>query len=70
MIEFIKPGHLGSIRYFNQLFVTPIQNGSKQHADEYDKSYMNERSYVLFKLLEPIVHASFSIYIFYVYALF
>lgn len=43
------------------LFETPIQYGLRPTADEKDIISMQERSYVLFKKLEPIVHVSSSV---------
>lgn len=56
MIQFIRRGFLGNLRSFTQLFITIIQNGMKPKAVEYEKSTMRERSYILFKQSEPIVH--------------
>lgn len=55
MVNFVKPGLLGSLKEFRNRFVNPITNG--QHIDSTDKDVkiMKKRSHVLHEMLSGFV---------------
>lgn len=55
MVEFVKPGLLGTLGEFRNRFMNPILNG--QHADstDFDVLLMKKRAHVLHDMLKGFV---------------
>uniref|UniRef100_A0AC35TGF6 Helicase ATP-binding domain-containing protein n=1 Tax=Rhabditophanes sp. KR3021 TaxID=114890 RepID=A0AC35TGF6_9BILA len=56
IINFIRPGILGTSKEFSNRYMTPIERGSSGSATPAERTYMNRRYAVLWKLLEYTVH--------------
>ena len=55
MIDFVRPGHIGSESDFKISYVEPIEAGQGADAGEDATKRMNEQLSVLHQLLEPVV---------------
>ena len=56
MMTFVRPNYLSSEKIFKEQFVIPITNGQSNDASKADVRKMKQRSYVLHKKLQVIVH--------------
>lgn len=56
MVEFVRPGILGTPKEFRNRFEAPILNGQCRDSDERDVKVMKQRIYILHQKLKGFVH--------------
>jgi transcriptional regulator ATRX len=59
MVNFIKPGLLGTPDEFADRFELPIKKGQTKDADALDVAQMRRRCFVLYTRLQGIIDVSF-----------
>lgn len=59
MVEFVKPGLLGTRKEFLNMFANPIMNGQYENSTFEDVQLMKERSHILHKKLSGCVQVSY-----------